>query len=196
MPRTYVRRPGERVARRQARYRVPVARWIDMLWFVQGSTIEKMVMAEFIRRGIYFEHTPQTNTIGFGVDPTWEPDFLLPQYKIWIEIQGGYFHTLPGQAEADAFRFATIEAAGWKPIFWWEDDIRDHTQKLFDDVPEFYRIDDALQHLDGYPRGTEGNWFEGGTGIDHLKGLRTALSHRTKPVQFTVRRRTVGRRPK
>lgn len=194
MARTYLRRQGDRRPQVEARRRrVMVPRWYDPFFWVQGSSIEKMVFAEFVRRGIYFEHTPQTNPVGQGVDPSWEPDFLLPQYRIWIEIQGGYFHTLPGQVEADAFRFASIEAAGWTPIFWWEDDIRTRLTWLMDQVPELYRVDASLQT--GYIR--DGNYLfhEGGTGIDHLKGLRKALSGRALPVQLSYKRVTV-RNPK
>jgi hypothetical protein len=153
---------------------------------MQGSSIEKMVLAEFVRRGIYFEHTPQSNTLGGFVEKSWEADFWLPQYKIWIEIQGAYFHTLPGQIETDAWRFAALEAAGVKVIAWWEDDIRARLPELMDAVPEFYWVEKGRQ--DGY-RLTPGlPFFEGGDGIDHLKGLRKALSNRAKPVQTNYRR--------
>ena len=97
MPRTYIRRPGQRVRREQFRSKVYVPRWIDPMPWIQGSSIEKMVMAELIRRGIYFEHTPQTNSLPWapwmfdGQNPRkWEADFLVPQYRIWIEIQGAF----------------------------------------------------------------------------------------------------------
>jgi G:T-mismatch repair DNA endonuclease (very short patch repair protein) len=184
MARSYVRRQGERKAQHgPRRRRVPVPRWYDPYWWIQGSTIEKMVMTEFVRRGIYFKHTPQVNTLGGEVDPSWEPDFLLEQWQIWIEIQGGYFHTLPGQVEADAFRFAAIEAAGWRPIFWWEDDIRTRLNDLMDAVPEFYAAQGPItgERTPGLP------FYEGGDGIDHLAGLRKALSNRRKPVQMRSR---------
>jgi G:T-mismatch repair DNA endonuclease (very short patch repair protein) len=147
MPRTYVRRNGQRV-RGDNRTRVPVPRWIDPYFFIQGSSIEKMVMAELVRRGIYFEHTPQTNPLPWmewmfepGKNPQkWEPDFLFPQYKIWLEIQGSYFHTLPGMVETDALRFAYIETVGWRPMAWWEEDIRARLDDLMNAVPEFYMV--------------------------------------------------------
>lgn len=209
MPRTYVRRNGERV-RGDNRTRIPVPKWVDPYWFIQGSSIEKMVMTEFIRRGIWFEHTPQTNPLPwFGwmasdaKNPRqWEPDFLLPQYKIWIEIQGAYFHTLPGQMETDALRFSWIDAVGWKPIAWWEDDIRNRLQDLFNDVPEFYRVDkefEAKQHAsqpNSKKTWNEGSFYEGGDGIDHLAGLRKALRGRGRPEQYQAQRYRMGRKNK
>lgn len=196
MANTYIRH--ERRPDHERKTRVYVPRWIDPFPWIQGSSIEKMVMAELVRRGIYFEHTPQKNTLGGLVDPSWEPDFLFPQYKIWMEIQGAYFHTLPGAVERDALRFVFIEAAGWRPIFWWEDDIRTRLVEIMNAVPEFYRVEVsknrkliASKHTAGVP------FLEGGIGIDHLAGLRKALSNRARPPQnLVMRRKQKKRRPK
>lgn len=201
MPRTYIRRPGERVRREERSSRVYVGRWVDPYLWIQGSSIEKMVMAELVRRGIYFEHTPQTNSLPWadwmqdkGVRD-WEADFLIPQYRIWIEIQGAYFHTLPGQIETDALRFAFIESVGWRPIAWWEDDIRNRLQDLFNAVPEFYQINRALEaQVAATSRKTPGlPFYEGGDGVDHLAGLRKALANRGRPPQYEALRYRTGR---
>ena len=211
MPRTYIRRPGERVPQKSGRdVKFYVPHWVDPFSWIQGSSIEKMVMAEFVRRGIYFEHTPQTNPLPWldwmfqDQNPRkWEADFLLPQYRIWVEIQGSYFHTLPGQVETDALRFVFIQMAGWRPIFWWEDDIRNRLQDLFNQVPEFYNVNRTLEaQVQGAYRLTPGlPFFEGGTGVDHLAGLRAALRKRGRPTQFEParyrrRRGATRRRPK
>lgn len=195
MPRSFIRRAGDRrPLKGLRRIRFFKQAWIDPFFDIQGSSIEKMVLAEFVRRGIYFEHTPQTNPLPWlpwmlaeKHADRWEPDFLLPQYNIWIEIQGAYFHTLPGQVETDALRFAMISSVGWRPIAWWEDDIRTRLPELMDSVPEFYRVNLGAQHgrtNHGLP------FFEGGDGIDHLAGLRKALAGRARPPQgWKVRRR-------
>lgn len=195
MPNTYIRRPENRKPKEgPSSYRVYVPRWIDPFPWIQGSSVEKMVMAELVRRNIYFQHTPQKNNLGGFVDPTWEADFLLPQYRIWLEVQGGYFHTLPGAVERDALRFVMIEAAGWKPIYWWEDDIRTRLQDLFNAVPEFYLVNREL-NAKTYQRTPGLTFFEGGDGVDHLAGLRKALSNRARPPQnLRVRRRRKRRR--
>jgi hypothetical protein len=222
MPNTYVRRPEDRSPKEKGwDTRVPVPRWIDPFPSIQGSSIEKMVMAEFVRRGIYFEHTPQSNSLGGMVDKSWEADFLLPQYHIWVEIQGAYFHTLPGAPERDAMRFAVIEAAGWKPIAWWEDDIRTRLIEIMDKVPEFYRPNLALNNKPQWRKTPGLPFWEGGmpqtvwdpktasyrviqktgddlpgSGVDHLAGLRKALSQRARPPQNLVVRRRTKRKPK
>jgi len=225
MPNTYVRHAEDRKPQKGAQsHRVPVARWIDSFPGIQGSSIEKMVMAELVRRGIYFEHTPQTNSLGGFVDPTWEPDFLFPQYHIWMEIQGAYFHTLPGAIERDSLRFAIIEAAGWKPIFLWEADIRTRLVDILDAIPQFYRVNKnvnkkaakvfgvnvGIPFLEG--GSVTGSKFDpktgvwknvsgtggdlAGSGLDHLKGLRAALSARARPPQKLKIKRRRKRRPK
>lgn len=196
MPRTFIR--YERKARDQRRFKVYQPWWIDSYWWILGSSIEKMVMAELARRGIYFIYRSQSNTLGGFVDPTWEADFLIPQYKIWIEIQGSYFHSLPGQIEKDAYRFAAIEMAGWRPIFWWEFDIRTRLNEIMDAIPEFYMVNLALQAAakTQYGGTAPGRPFALGSQSDQLAGLRKSLSNRTKPPQLRVVRRNRLRRPK
>jgi hypothetical protein len=201
MPNTYIR-VGRKVQTERSQ-RVPVARWIDPFPWVQGSSIEKMVFAEFVRRGIYFQHSTMSNPVKWlpgtqdvlsGTDPkTMKADFLLPQFKIWIEVQGGYFHTMPGAVEHDALRFAVIEAAGWRPIFWWEDDIRTRLFELMDAVPEFYRP--PLNNGRGFQM-TPGLPFLVGEAPDTLKGLRAALSKRARPPQSIRVKRRKKRRKK
>jgi len=196
VPRFFIRHERQP---RDARFKVYRPWWVDPYWWISGSSIEKMVMAELARRGIYFIYRSQTNTLGGFVDPTWEADFLIPQHKIWIEVQGSYFHSLPGQIENDAFRFAAIEAAGWKPLFYWEFDIRTRLIELMDETPEFYmaNLTVEMNARTLYGGQAAGRPFALGSPdlVDQLAGLRKALSNRTKPPQFRKRRAT-RRRPK
>jgi hypothetical protein len=236
MPRTYFRGGGQRVPHSDDKsYRFYKPQWYDPYFFIQGSVPEKMVMKELVRRGIYFEHTPQTNPVQWGAlaqvansNPTnWEPDFLFPQFKIWLEVQGAYFHTLPGIPEKEALRFALIEAAGWRPIYWWDYDIEARLPELMDSVPEFYKpptaSPDHPKDLPDfrwtYPDGSHRRmprsfgyknpaarkqmrtldipFYEGGMGIDHLKGLRAANRGRATPPQYASKyRRSSTRRAK
>jgi hypothetical protein len=160
-----------------------------------GSVPEKMVLAELVRRGIYFQHVPQANKLGGFVDPAWEADFLFPQFRIWLEVNGVYFHTLPGQIESDALRYAAIEAAGWRLLVWWDYDILARLPDLMNAVPEFYVVkasdNEDQDPDDDLPFETDG------TDVDHLAGLRTALSRRARTPQFQSRYRLPwDRRPK
>ena len=194
MPRFFIRH--ERTPQVERTFKVYRPWWIDPYWFLSGSSIEKMVMAELDRRGIYFIYRNQTNDLGGFVDPTWEADFLIPHHKIWIEVQGSYFHSLPGQIEKDSLRFAAIEMQGWKPLFWWEFDIRTRLQELMDEVPEFYMVNLQRESRAREAHGTaERLRFGVGSLTDQLVGLRASLVGRTTPPQL-VTRHSDGRKPK
>lgn len=201
MPRSFVRH--ERTPRDTRTFKVYMPQWVDPYWFLVGSSIEKMVLAELARRGVFFIFRSQTNNLGGFVDPTWEADFLLPQHKIWIEIQGSYFHSLPGQLEKDSLRFAAIEMAGWKPVFLWEFDIRTRLPEILDEIGVFYIVDRALERRAsgrfgekfGASRIPGQRFAVGGELVDQLVGLRKALSARAQPVQMEKRYATM-RRPK
>ena len=190
MPRSFVRSERVRTPGRKAKVYAP--QWIDPYWWLLGTSIEKMVMAELARRGVYFIFRSQTNTLGGFVDPKWEADFLLPQHKIWIEVQGSYFHSLPGQIETDSLRYAAIEMAGWKPVFLWEFDIRTRLNEKLDEIGVFYTVNPATEAAAASQYGVSpGLRFKLGeeTLVDQLVGLRKALSKRTKPPQFAIQRR-------
>lgn len=203
MPRFFIR--SERQRKEDRKFKVYAPWWVDPFFAIKGSSIEKMVMAELSRRGVYFMYRPQKNTLGGFVEPDWEADFLLPQHKIWIEVQGSYFHSKPGQIENDSYRYAAIEMAGWKPVFLWEFDIRNRLVDLMDEIGVFYQVDrpkeaEALsrygaQSVYDVMQYEDANFSIGRELVDQLKGLRKALSRRTTQAPLIVRRRT-GRRPK
>lgn len=203
MPRFFIRSQRKPLPERS--FRVYAPWWVDPYLDIPGTSIEKMVLAELVRRGVYFIFRAQRNDLGGFVDPTWEADFLLPQHKIWIEIQGSYFHSLPGQIEKDSWRYAAIEMAGWKPVFLWEFDIRTRLIDLLDQIGVFYQVSATREQEARSTYGAsavyeamlhrEGKFSVGRDLVDQLVGLRSALSKRAKPVQLAVRRRT-RRRPK
>lgn len=204
MPRFFIRHG--RQPREERSFKVYQPWWFDPNWWLNGSSIEKMVMAELSRRGVFFIFQSQTNDLGGLVDPSWEADFLLPQHKIWIEVQGSYFHSLPGQIEKDSFRHAVIEMAGWKPIFLWEFDIRTRLPEILDEIGVFYTVDAAKEKAalekygdDDLYGSTVYNGVNFGVGsdldLDHLAGLRAALSKRAKPDQL-IKRYATRRKPK
>jgi very-short-patch-repair endonuclease len=183
--RTFVRH--ERSVKDERRWRVIQPKFYDPYWFLNGSVPEHMVMAELARRGIFFEYRAQNNKIGGAVDPTWEADITVPQYKIWIEVQGAYFHTLPGQLRADSLRYAAIKMAGWRPLFYWEWDIHSRLKDLLDETPEFYRVDPS----ENKGKGDLGLPFKVGSNTDQLKGLRQANANRRSGSGSYAPRRVV-----
>lgn len=196
MPRFFIR--SQRQPKDERKFKVYTPWFIDPYWFINGTSIEKMVMAELVRRNIYFIFRSQSNTIGGFVDPTWEADFLLPHHKIWIEVQGSYFHSLPGQIENDSLRYAALEMAGWTPVFLWEFDIRTRIIDLFDEYPALRaaRIEAERTARDRYGTSLDLPFLLGDPDLsDQLVGLRASNAKRTKPPQYITRRRK-RRRPK
>ncbi len=198
MPRWFVRH--ERAPTEEGKFKVYSPWWIDPYWWIVGSSIEKMVMAELVRRNIYFIFRNQVNDLGGFVDASWEADFYLPHHKVWIEVQGSYFHSLPGQIEQDSLRYAAIEMAGWTPVFLWEYDIRTRLVDLLDETPILRqaRLDAeaAARGKYGTTPGLGGAFKLGGEDlVDQLVGLRKALAGRTKPPQYKYRY-AYQRRPK
>lgn len=203
MPRFFIR--NERKLAPERTFRVYAPWWSDPYFDIPGSSIEKMVLAELVRRGVYFIFRAPQNDIGGFVEPDWEADFLLPQHKIWIEVQGSYWHSKDAAIEADSMRYAKIELSGWKPHFLWEFDIRTRLIDLLDEIGVFYQVDRSFERAALREHGTstvydavlsqDGKFSLGEGLVDQLKGLRQSLVSRTRPPQYAYRRRTT-RRPK
>lgn len=117
--------------------------FIDTFPGVQGTLPEKMVYSKLIEFGFYFEFQTfrrfQISQIRFNKD--YRPDFVLPNEKIIIEVQGSYWHSQAKQIESDAFKFAIYQMLGWKVLAWWDYEIYDHLDQLFFDEPRLARHD-------------------------------------------------------
>lgn len=206
MPRFFIRSERKPRGEGERKFKVYAPWWVDPYFSIPGSSIEKMVMAELARRGVFFIFRAQRNDLGGFVDPSWEADFLLPHHKIWIEVQGSHWHSLPGQIENDSLRYASIEMAGWKPHFLWEFDIRARLVDLLDEIGVFYQVDHSKEKaaFDRYMASQvyeamqyENSMFSIGTDLkDQLAGLRKALANRARPPQGIAVRRPTRRRPK
>lgn len=172
LPRRRVPLTPEQIRDRNQSYRITRQfAWVDPFPEVYGTKPEKMVYAELVRRGITFQYVPDLNTgiPDLEINQWFKPDFVIPQFRYIIEVQGAYWHTKSEKIESDSLRFALFEMAGWRVLAWWDYDIENKLQDLFNEVPEF-RV------------------FQGGgkspgrsTFVDDLKGLRKANQKRRKP---------------
>jgi len=96
--------------------------WLDYYPWVPGTIGEKMVFAELARRRITFYFGGYWGDMPF-TDEVYEhyrPDFILPEYRIIIEVFGHYWHTIPGQSDRDARKAAMYEASGYRHYFLWD----------------------------------------------------------------------------
>lgn len=108
-------------------------RWVDPFPNVKGTVPEKMVYAGLVARGIRFNYVNsfQFNNADVDFYQTYTPDFLLPDLKVIIEVQGYYWHTQAKTQEADAFKLAVYEMFGYRALAWWDYEIETDINRLF-----------------------------------------------------------------
>lgn len=81
---------------------------------ITTSTLERRIRAELDRRTISYFVNQQ-------LGPYW-PDLVFMQGLI-VEIDGDYWHTLPGSAEKDARRDVYLQTRGYRVLHLWEHEI-------------------------------------------------------------------------
>lgn len=114
-------------------------KWTDPFPSVHGTLPEKMVYAELSRRGIPFLFLNDVRLKFPEIDiiKEFQADFVLPQLKMIIEVQGAYWHSKPKTVESDAIKMAYYQLAGYKVLVWWDYDIMTRLHELFEEVPQF-----------------------------------------------------------
>ena len=181
------RRRRSGFARQRVAYgqRIKKPEWVDPFPGILGTKIEKMILAELVFRRIpfYFQYNVVDIPWIKGVE-NWRVDFYVPAGKVIIEANGFYWHTLTKEKIAsDAFRYANLEAAGYKVVAWYDYEIETRLWELFEEVPELAR---PLAY--GPPLSLE-------NANDDLKAIRLMNARRMGRVGVTTRKtRRVRRR--
>lgn len=122
------------IARRKRGYAVyGYKEWLDPFPFIHGTRPEKMVYAALSARRVrfYFLNDIMTSVPELNIFKEYQADFILPDYKIIIEVQGAYWHSKPATQEADAFKFAMYQTMGYHVIAWWDYEIERDVNALF-----------------------------------------------------------------
>jgi len=163
--------------------------WIDPFPEIHGTRPEKMVYAELTRRGIPFlflnDMRFQISEIDF--DKWYQADFVLPDLKIIIEVQGAYWHSKPATIDEDAYKFAIYQTTGWKPLAWWDYDIESRLQELFSESPELT----AASNFAPYWGKSKELPVQRRTKIDTSKGIRTLNERRFRAKMVQESRRKI-----
>lgn len=112
-------------------------KFIDPFPLGFGTLPEKMVYAELSRRGIPFLYLNDLRFVfpEIDFDKTYQADFVIPAHKIIIEVNGSFWHSKPSTIEADAFKYAVYQQAGYRILIWWDYDIFSRLQDLFNQEP-------------------------------------------------------------
>lgn len=172
---------------RKPSYRLRARQWVDPFPEVHGTVPEKMVYAELTRRGIPFLFLNDINFVIPEIDfnKWYQADFVLPDLKIIIEVQGAFWHSKPATLEADAMKLAVYESTGWKPLAWWDFDILERLQDLFFATPELLAASTFPQQ---YGKSAELP-VQRRTKVDTSKGIRTLNQRRFRAKMVTTSRR-------
>ncbi len=180
-------KPAE-IRRRAAKQRVERTKtFVDPFPAIPGTLPEKMLYAALMARQIPFLYQESvTATIPeIGLNNNYRPDFILPDTKIIIEVQGAYWHSMPDRIESDSFRAAILEYLGYKVLFWWDYDILARLDELFLADPVM-----ANYPVRGNPLPHVAKWH------DDSAGIRTLNRKHKKPISYATTRLKMGKRKK
>lgn len=161
-------------------YKLGLNDFADPFPDVHGTLPEKMVYSALVNAGIRFYFL---NDISFS-DPTidffkeYQADFILPDAKIIIEVQGSYWHSKPTAIESDAYKFAVYESFGYRALAWWDYDIFTNLSNLMGDAG----ITTLLRTTVVGDRGYEMTPLKR-TKVDTSKGIRTMNARKRKPYR-------------
>lgn len=164
-------------------------RWVDPFPTVRGTLPEKMVYAGLSARGIRFNYANQFQFNNSDVDfyQQYTPDFLLPDLKIIIEVQGYYWHTKPATQEADAFKLAVYEMFGYRALAWWDYEIETDINRLFmRDIPGYPVKQNASTEFMATQKFNRDD-SAGVKTLNRKRGLR--LAYRKKPVGVKTKKK-------
>lgn len=174
---------------RSSNVRIRTPGFVDPFPEMHGTLPEKMVYAEFSRRGIPFLFL---NDIDFAIPEidfkkTYQADFVIPSIKMIIEVQGAFWHSKPAALEADAFKLAVYESTGWKALAWWDYDIIDDLSALIYASPELL----AISRTSLMPGKSSELPVQKRTKVDTSKGIRTLNERRFRAKMATTSRRKI-----
>lgn len=121
---------GNRRRRRKdtVKFRLHAATWIDPFPWIPGTKPEKMIFAELVRRGIYFRFQDDFPKADRYVqvsadDPAFQPDIVIPEWKVIVDPFGDYHHSKEDARASDARKLMFYEAKGYEFIHPWSSDV-------------------------------------------------------------------------
>lgn len=160
--------------------------WVDPYPNVLGSLPEKMVYAQLMYRGInfYYQSMLLVNLPLLKISQDYRPDFILPDLKIVIEVQGVYWHSKPESIESDAYKQALYNMMGYEVLVWWDYEIEQNIIDLFARHPKLA----TLLGRGGRIKTKKDK------AIDDSRGIRTTNQRRFRYKTAATRRQ--GRRRK
>ena len=158
-------------------------KFVDVYNQIHGTVPEKMVYSALTKAGIRFYYL---NDITFS-DPVidfikeYQADFILPDAKIIIEVQGAFWHSKPANIQADSYKMAVYTSFGYTALAWWDFEIFNNLAGLMGDAglsSVAYKFAPWGQTTELVPMKR--------TKIDTSKGIRTMNARKYKAYRVFV----------
>lgn len=159
--------------------------FVDPYPEIFGTIPEKIFYARLMYEQIpfLFQSKITVNIPELDLLKDYRPDFIFPELKIIVEVQGAHWHSKPEALDADAYKQALYNIMGYKVLAWWDYDILYDMDALFASEPVF----------NNYIGRRGGRIIEAGKQVirDDAKGIRTLNSKRARPKGAALGRRSV-----
>jgi len=122
--------------------------WVDYYPDFPGTIVEKMIFQELVDRGITFYFGAYWGDMPFtAAYERYRPDFILPEYKIVLEVYGAYWHSREGMYKKDAWKEALYTASGYKHYILWDYEIYTNPAEVLNKVPELLNPIYTTKHV-------------------------------------------------
>ena len=197
MARRHVTHSGisNRRRRRQdgVKFRLAAATWVDPFPWIPGTLPEKMVFAELVRQGFYFIFQgdfPKADRYlqVSAEDPGFQPDIIIPEWKVIVDPFGDYHHSKLDARESDARKLAFYEKRGYEFLHPWSSDVEKYgggwvlskSKRLYG--PKMFKLDPEDQRYAIAPGYRIGQYVGAG-----LAGIRAANHKRARPKSPMIR---------
>lgn len=168
-------------------------KFIDPFPLGFGTEPEKKVYEALSKRGIrfYYLNDLNINIPEIDLNQFFQADFILPDQRIIIEVQGAHWHSMPQTIESDALKFAYYEYTGWRALAWWDFDINNNINSLFLADPELSRYG-AIHNVSSELTPMRRTKTDSSAGIRTLNRKRgQRMSYKKKPVTLKQRKAKV-----
>jgi hypothetical protein len=168
--------------------------FLDLYPLGFGTLPEKIVYAALSARGIPFLYLNdiELTVPEIGFDQFFQADFIIPSLRIIIEVQGAHWHSMAKTIDEDAFKFALYQQDGWTALAWWDFDILNDINALFNKTPALATA--AVPHNGNISSELA---VQRRTKTDSSKGIRTLNARRGARLLYRKKAVTVkGRKIK
>lgn len=109
------------------------------------SKPELMLKLTIEKNNLGFKHNGNGDIFIHGPEGSFNPDFILENKKLIIEVFGDYWHNLPSSKDKDERRLKTYTDNGYKTLILWEHELQNRSgKKIMDEQKVVNTINEFL----------------------------------------------------